>query len=122
MNYKLPPWSRPTSNIAAGEPVYAGDIEDISSINLGIEVPDDSAVVLLRSNGWKRCLFFDFGPINEPPVPRDYPLDRALAEQALLLLGILESGPGIDREEAGTQLTRNQPTCCKTRRPACYKV
>jgi hypothetical protein len=97
---------KPKRNIAAGEPVYAGDIEDISSINLGIEVPDDSAVVVLRSNGWRRCLFFDFGPINEPPVPRDYPLDRALAEQALLLLGILESGPGIDREEAETQLAK----------------
>src|SRR5262245_59083445 len=36
---------RPKRPIAAGEPVYAGDIEDISSINLGIEVPDDSAVV-----------------------------------------------------------------------------
>ena len=67
---------KPKRNIAAGEPVYAGDIEDISSINLGIEVPANSAVVVLRSNGWRRCLFFDFGPINEPPVPRDYPLDR----------------------------------------------
>ena len=97
---------KPKRNIAAGEPVHAGDIEDISSINLGIEVPDDSAVVVLRSNGWRRSLFFDFGPINEPSAPRDYPLDRALAEQALLLLGIVESGPGVDQRDAETQLTR----------------
>ena len=97
---------KPKRNIAPGEPVYVGDIEEISSINLGLAVPDDSAVVVFRSNGWRRCLFFDFGPINEPPVLRDYPLDRALAEQTLLLLGLLESGPAIDQAGAETQLTR----------------
>jgi len=92
--------------VAAGQPLYVSDVEDISSINLGVEVPEDAAVVVVRSNGWRRSLFFDFGPLHEPPVPRDYPLDRALAEQALLLLGLVESGPDIGPPENETQLTR----------------
>jgi Shedu protein SduA, C-terminal len=104
---------KPKRNLAAGEPVFAGDIEDISSINLGVEVPDDAAVVVLRSSGWRRSLFFDFGPLHEPPVHRDYPLDRALAEQALLLLGLVESGPNIGAPEDRTQLTRMQAGVAK---------
>lgn len=80
---------RPTREVSAGEPMYASDIDAIDSLNLGIEVPADSAVVVIRSRDWRRSLFFDFGPLQRPSIARDYQLEAVLARQELLLLGIL---------------------------------
>ena len=91
---------KPTRSIKKGEAIYASEIEDISTINLGVEIPEDAAVVLIRSNNWRRSLFFDFGPIFDKPIPRDYSLERTFAEQALLLLG-LAVHEGEDASPAG---------------------
>jgi hypothetical protein len=78
--------------VKAGEPILVRDVERITSIDLGVEVPDDCAIVLLRSNGWRRSLFYDYGPLHNGAV-RDYRLDEVLAQQAMLLIGLL---PGTD--------------------------
>lgn len=88
---------KPNRAIKAGEAIYVRDIDDISSIDLGVEIPDDAAVILVRSNGWRRSLFFDYGPILDEPIPRDYPLEKVLAQQALLLLGLMK-GPSGDQQ------------------------
>jgi len=92
---------RATRSVQAGEPVHVGDISDVSSLDLGVEVPDDCGVVLVRSHGWRRSLFFDFGPLCPQGGPRSYPLDKALAQQALLLLGLL---PGDNHDDYPTRL------------------
>lgn len=79
--------------VEAGTPVYIRDIDDIAAFEPNVEVPDDCAVVVLRSNGWKRSLYFDFAPLEIPAKPRAELLSTALARQAVLLLGI-PSGAG----------------------------
>ena len=74
--------------IQAGTPVFIRDIDDILSFNPNVSVPDDCAVVVVLSSGWKRSVYFDFGPLNEPPSPRSEDLRRVLARQAILLWGI----------------------------------
>lgn len=88
-------------SIEAGQPVYAQDIEGISSFDMGMPVDDDCAVVVVRSKGWKRSVYFDFGPLHEPPVFRSEPLDQVLARQEILLLGILD---GASVRQTGNEL------------------
>ncbi|WP_437562210.1 Shedu anti-phage system protein SduA domain-containing protein [Sorangium sp. So ce542] len=83
-------------DVTTGEPVFVSDIADIRSVNLGVDIPDDAGIVLLRSFGWKRSLFFDFGPLNKGVGPRAYPLSSALAQQALLLLGLPTSADHVN--------------------------
>lgn len=93
---------KPSRPIKAGEPVRVADIEGISLVDLGVEIPDDAAFVLVRSFGWRRSLIYDLGPLQTDPVPRDYRLEQAFAEQALLLIGLTR----FDDEPAHTRLQR----------------
>ena len=73
--------------IQAGELVYAGDILDLKSYDLGVSIPSDHAVVVVRSHGWRRALFYDFGPLQQPEAyERNYDLSAVLAKQTLTLL------------------------------------
>ena len=74
--------------INKGELVYLKDISEVESVHLGISVPDQAAVVVVNSFLWKRSLFFDFGPLNSDQGPRDYSLEKTLAQQQILLLGL----------------------------------
>ena len=95
---------RVNRTVEAGAPIYAGDISDISSLDLGVEIPIDAGVVLVRSLGWKCSLFFDFGPLLPDLGPRSYSLDSALAQQALLLLGFPPSSSAYS--EGGLSITQ----------------
>ena len=79
---------RYNESVREGDPIFLHQIKDIASVDLGIEVPRDSAVIVIRSFRWKRSLFFDLGPLSEHGPQRDYDLKAALANQSLLLLGI----------------------------------
>lgn len=59
---------------------------DISSLDLGVDVPRNCAVVLVRSFGWRRALFYDYGPLVVPPQERRYDLGALLAQQTLALV------------------------------------
>ena len=76
--------------VEAGTPVFRRDIAEVSSVDLGVKVPPDSGVILIRSSGWRRSLFFDLGPLIPEHGPRTEPLEKVLAQQELLLLGIGE--------------------------------
>lgn len=57
---------RTTRAIAAGEEIVEADIADISELRFeGVEVPNDAAVLIVLSSGWRKGLFFDFGPLND---------------------------------------------------------
>lgn len=79
---------RVTRPVRAGEPAFVKDISDVAAFDVGVEVPDDAAVVFVATQSWKRSLYFDFGPIDTPPRARLGPLSAVLAQQQLLLLGI----------------------------------
>lgn len=89
--------------IEAGSQVYSRDIDDIISFEPNVDVPEDCAVVVVRSTGWKRSLYFDFRPLEEPPSPRAEPLGQVLARQALLLWGIPAGKAALTSESS------NQP-------------
>lgn len=75
-------------DVEKGTPIFQKDIDDIDSVDLGVEIPDSVGVVVIRSLGWKKSLFYDFGPLQADAVHRDFPIDQVLAKQALLLLGM----------------------------------
>src|SRR6266568_7437442 len=54
---------RPTRPIAAGEPVLVSDVLELTSFSLGVEVPAECGVVLVRSHGWRKALFYDLCPL-----------------------------------------------------------
>lgn len=84
--------------VEAGTLVFASDITDVAAVDLGVEIPVDHAVVFVRSFGWKRSLFFDFGPASKDLGPRSYPIEQAFAQQSLGLLGL---PPMAENEPAG---------------------
>ena len=87
---------RTSRAVKAGDPVYVSDVTDIKAVDLGVNIPDDVGIVIVRSFGWKRSLFYDLGPILPEVGPRQYSLDTVLAQQELLLMGISTSGLSID--------------------------
>src|SRR5205823_6472664 len=51
--------------IKPGERVSKNDIVDIAAMEFeGITVPDDAAVVVVFSIGWRKGLFYDFSPLH----------------------------------------------------------
>lgn len=75
-------------SINKGELVYISDISDIESVDIGIDIPNNCGVVFVRSIGWKRSVFFDFGPLLPDVGLRTTEITKILAKQTLLLLGI----------------------------------
>jgi hypothetical protein len=70
--------SRP---IAAGTPVTKNDIVEIDRLEFDVEVPSDAGLVFVFSVGWRKGLFYDFGPIGGPtPQPRQYDLAAVLGQ------------------------------------------
>lgn len=88
-------------DVEAGTPVYPRDVTDVSSVDLGVQVPPDNGVILVRSAGWRRSLFFDLGPLLPEHGPRAFPLEKALAQQELLLLGLIQ--PHATAADSATQ-------------------
>lgn len=74
--------------IEKGQDVFIKDIANVEAVHLDTAVPNDAAVVVVRSNGWKRSLFFDFGPLHDDSGNRTYDLDKALGQQMTLLFGL----------------------------------
>ena len=74
--------------VEAGQTIFVKDIEGIESVKLGVDVPDDAAVVVVHSADWKRSLFYDFGPLHDNFEGRTYDLEKALGQQYTLLLGL----------------------------------
>lgn len=78
--------ARAAGAVTVGDPVFASDILDIVSVDLGIEVPDECAVIIVRSLGWRKSLFFDFGPLIPDVGLRKMDLKAILAKQTLQLI------------------------------------
>ncbi len=66
--------------IKAGEPVMRDDFVDIESVDLGIDIPSDAGFLFMFSSGWRRGLVYDFCPIIGEKVPREFNVNRLLAQ------------------------------------------
>ena len=65
--------------VQAGARVMKSDIADIEGLDLGVEVADDVGYLFVFSIGWRKGLFFDYGPIVPiDPQPRQYSVNAAL--------------------------------------------
>ncbi len=59
----------------AGECIYANDVSDVRELVFErIDIPDDAGVIVVFSVGWRKGLFFDFGPLAPEPAKREYDL------------------------------------------------
>ncbi len=93
---------RAAGPVEAGQPIYTRDILQISSLDLGVEVPPDCGVVLVRCFGWRRALFYDFGPLANEGEERTYDLSAILAKQTLnLVQGRFEDAQEVAVTEPG---------------------
>ena len=72
---------RAARSLKAGEEVRKDDIADIESFELGVQVPDNAGFLFVFSVGWRKGLFYDFGPIGGlDPQPRQYHVGSVLGQ------------------------------------------
>jgi hypothetical protein len=73
---------RAKCTVTAGQAVIADDIADIETYEfVGVDIPPDSGIIVLFSEGWRKGLYYDFAPLHgEIATPRDYDLGRLLAQ------------------------------------------
>ena len=56
------------------------DIADIVHLDLGVDIPEDAGFIFVFSVGWRKGLFFDYGPIGPAQEPRLYDVGSVLAQ------------------------------------------
>ena len=67
--------------VEAGQWIMKDDVVDIAGLDLGVQIPDDTGFLFLFSVGWRKGLFFDFGPVGRPdPPPRRYDVVAAFGQ------------------------------------------
>ena len=66
--------------VEAGQGVTKDDIADIVRIDLGVDIPDDAGFMFIFSIGWRKGLFFDYGPIGPNQGLRLYDIGSVLAQ------------------------------------------
>jgi hypothetical protein len=72
---------QPKRAFGAGEPVFKDDITDIQRVSIeGVTIPKEAGVLFVFSFGWRKGLFFDFGPLGPQGQARDYDLDLAFGQ------------------------------------------
>ena len=62
---------RSAGPIEEGANISEDDIADIESLDLEVHIPDDAGLLFLFSVGWRKGLFFDYGPIYHEPRTYD---------------------------------------------------
>ena len=72
---------RSARSIKAGAAVTKDDLADVERFEIGVPIPDDAGFLFVFSIGWRKGLFYDFGPIYGPdPQPRQYDVAAVLAQ------------------------------------------
>ena len=66
--------------VKAGEFVLKDHIADVESVDLGVQVPGNAGFLFVFSIGWRKGLFYDFGPIGPNREPRPYDVSAALGQ------------------------------------------
>jgi len=76
---------RVNREIQTGAIIFRQDVSEVISVELGVDIPNDHAVILVRSSGWKRTLLYDLGPLIPDHGPRTAELQKILVRQEELL-------------------------------------
>ena len=66
--------------VEAGQGMTKDDIADIVHLDLGVDIPEDAGFIFVFSAGWRKGLFFDYGPIGPNKEPRLYDVGSVLAQ------------------------------------------
>ena len=67
--------------VKARQAVTKDDVIDIVGLDLDVPIPDDRGFLFVFSVGWRKGLFFDFGPVGRPDSPlREYDVAAALGQ------------------------------------------
>ena len=69
--------SRP---VKKGQGMTKDDIADIVRLDLGVDIPEGAGFIFVFSVGWRKGLFFDYGPIVPNQGPRLYDIGSVLAQ------------------------------------------
>ncbi|MCL4473057.1 MAG: hypothetical protein M1455_03835 [Actinobacteria bacterium] len=65
-------------SIAAGTLVGEDDIVDIRSLSFDVELPPDAGILLIFSLGWRKGMFYDFGPLRKDNPQREFDINKVL--------------------------------------------
>lgn len=80
-NLELSAMARFKRTIPSGSPISREDYADVERLELGVPVPTDAGFVFVFSVGWRKGLFYDFGPIAGPdPPPRRFDIGAVLGQ------------------------------------------
>ena len=80
-NLTLRTFVQVTRPVQAGEYIYKDDLSDIKSLDFGVSIPNDAGFLFLFSVGWRKGLFYDFGPICGPNAQvSKYDINSVLAQ------------------------------------------
>ena len=72
---------RSARSVKAGSAVTKDDLADVERFEIGVPIPNDAGFLFIFSVGWRKGLFYDFGPIHGPdPQPRQYDVSAVLAQ------------------------------------------
>ncbi len=77
---KFPVSVRGRRSVEVGEKITMDDIVDVGRLELDVTIPDDVGFLFLFSIGWRKGLFFDYGPILLDPQPRQYDISTLLGQ------------------------------------------
>ena len=66
--------------VKEGQGMTKDDIADIVHLELGVEIPEDAGFMFVFSVGWRKGLFFDYGPILPNQEQRFYDIGSILAQ------------------------------------------
>jgi hypothetical protein len=69
--------------ITPGEPVAKNDIADIERVDFAgdVVIPPDCGVLFVFSVGWRKAVFYDFGPLNpNQDVRRAFDCSKVFAQ------------------------------------------
>lgn len=71
--------TRIRKNVSKGDPIYSDDILDIEELRFeGVDIPKDVGIFVLLSDGWRKGMYFDLGPLWNPPIERNYDISKLL--------------------------------------------
>ena len=68
--------ARTARHFRAGMPVSKDDVADVERLEIGLTIPADAGFLFLFSVGWRKGLFYDYGPLLKPHAqlrPYDVP-------------------------------------------------
>ena len=78
---------RVAKSVQAGSGVFKDDIADVERISTGVSIPDDAGFLFVFSLGWRKGLYYDFGPVCGPNAqPREYDIGLMLGRLYRYLL------------------------------------